>query len=67
VETSKKGSGLIDKFDQVDRFVSGLLHSCVVKPQFLELVILPFAYLFQPFMFPFLIVTIGIFFPVVEE
>ena len=66
METKKRG-GLIDKFDQLDRFVSGILHYCVVKPQFLEFAILPFAYLFQPFMFPFLIVTIGIFFPVVEE
>ena len=41
-----KSGGLIGKFDQVDRAVSGLLHSCVVKPQFLEFIILPFAYLF---------------------
>ena len=57
---------LLGKIDYVDRKLSGYLHTCVVKPRFLELIILPFAFLFQPHMVPFLLATVGIFLPYAE-
>ncbi len=60
-------SSLLGKIDYVDRVISGWLHGCVVKPSFLEFIILPFAFIFQPPMVPFLICSVGIFMPILEE
>lgn len=56
--------GLIDHFD---RKVSGWIHNSVVRPQFLELIIFPFAFLFQPYSILILFIAVGILFPIVEE
>ena len=58
---------LLEKIDYIDRKLSGYIHECVVRPQFLELIIFPFAFLFQPYMVPFLLAAVGVFFPVFEE
>ena len=59
--------GFIGKLDFVDRKLSGYVHSCVIKPRVLELIILPFAVLFQPFLVPVILAAVGIFMPVLED
>ena len=59
--------GFIGKLDFVDRKLSGYVHSCVIKPRVLELIIFPFAVLFQPFLVPVLLAAVGIFMPVLED
>ena len=39
----------------------------MIWPKFLELLILPFAYLFQPIMMPFILLFIGILVPQFEH
>ena len=39
----------------------------MVRPRFLEFVILPFAYLFQPIMMPLLFLSVGVFLPHLEQ
>lgn len=39
----------------------------MVKPKFLELIIFPFAAIFQPFLVPFVLISVGVFMPVLEE
>jgi hypothetical protein len=58
---------MLGKLDYLDKKISGWIHGCVVKPAFLELIISPFAFLFQPPMFPFIVATVGVFLPVLEE
>lgn len=58
---------LIEKLDFIDRKLSGYVHSCVVKPRLLELIIFPFAVIFQPFMVPIVLASIGLFMPVLED
>ncbi len=57
----------IEKVDFVDRKLSGYVHTCAVKPRFLELIIFPFAALFQPFCVPIVLAAVGIFMPLLEE
>ena len=65
-ETKTDPKTLLEVLDFLDKKLSGWIHSCVVKPRFLELIILPFAFLFQPYVFPLLIGTVGVFLPILE-
>jgi hypothetical protein len=67
LKKEKQPETLLELIDHLDRKVSGWIHNCVVRPQFLELIIFPFAFLFQPYMILFLLLSVGIFFPIVEE
>lgn len=58
---------MLEKVDYIDRKISGYIHNCVVRPQFLELLIFPFAFLFQPYMVPVLLASVGVFMPIIEE
>ena len=55
------------KLDYIDRYLSGWIHTCVVKPSLLEFIIFPFAFMFQAPMFPFIVTAVGVFLPVLEE
>ena len=65
--TTAPPTTLLGKLDYIDKTVSGWIHSCKVKPVLLELIIFPFAYLFQPVMFPLLLTVVGVFIPTIEK
>jgi membrane-associated phospholipid phosphatase len=54
---------LLSKFDLVDKAVSGLIHTAIIRPRFLEYIVLPFAFIFNPIFVPVLIFTIGFVIP----
>lgn len=50
---------IIKMIKNIDRNTSSLIHQCVVRPRFLELLIIPFALMFNPFVVPFIAMVIG--------
>ena len=50
---------IMNRIDTIDRKISSFFHGTILKPQILEFIILPFAYLFSPFFVPVLILIVG--------
>ncbi len=52
-------SDLFSKITNIDKNISSLFHKVVMKPKFLEFLLLPFGYVFSPFCVPFLVLLVG--------
>jgi hypothetical protein len=49
--------------DLVDRTISKKIHEALIRPQFLELIVFPFAFAFSPYFVPILIFMSGFILP----
>ena len=49
--------------NKVDTRLSNFVHEAIVKPTFLEFIVTPFGFFFQPHFFPILVVAMGFLFP----
>eukprot|EP00347_Sterkiella_histriomuscorum_P013114 403365965 len=61
--THQKTDTLLSKFDLADRVLSAFIHDCVIKPQILEMLVLPFSLAFHPVAVICLIYVIGFLLP----
>ncbi|CDW79002.1 membrane-associated phospholipid phosphatase [Stylonychia lemnae] len=61
--TQVKTDTINEKIDLIDRFTSSFLHDAVIKPKFLELLVFPFAVMFNPIAVLVLVYAIGYQFP----